>query len=160
MTKRALIHLLSHIAPTNHISLCAFPDTKLADRAGRSTPTTASPSGAQSPAAPRSPPTAGPKKQPRGESAQSPHDLLALTRADLSEAQRSRSELQDRLNRTTGDLEKLRKRNTLDGRRIKTLEQDATHLQLRLKDRDEELRGKAKLLDVGLVPAHYPKVLH
>ncbi|PKY03598.1 autophagy protein 16 [Aspergillus campestris IBT 28561] len=122
--------------------------TKLADRASRSTPTTAPPSGAQSPAAAaRSPSTTDPKKQSKGESAQSPHDLLALTRADLSEAQRSRSELQDRLNRTTADLEKLRKRNTLDGRRIKTLEQDATHLQLRLKDRDEELRGKAKLLD-------------
>ncbi|PLN76480.1 autophagy protein 16 [Aspergillus taichungensis] len=118
--------------------------TKLADRAGA---TTAPPSGAQSPAASRSPPTTDPKKQPKGESAQSSHDLLALTRADLAEAQRSRSELQDRLNRTTADLEKLRKRNTLDGRRIKSLEQDATHLQLRLKDRDEELRGKAKLLD-------------
>ncbi|PLB42049.1 ATG16 family protein [Aspergillus candidus] len=122
--------------------------TKLADRTACSTPTTAPPSGAQSPAAAaRSPSTTDPKKQSKGEPAQSPHDLLALTRADLSEAQRSRSELQDRLSRTKADLEKLRKRSTLDGRRIKTLEQDATHLQLRLKDRDEELRGKAKLLD-------------
>lgn len=133
----------------------AAVDTKLADRTACSTPTTAPPSGAQSPAAAaRSPSTTDPKKQSKGEPAQSPHDLLALTRADLSEAQRSRSELQDRLSRTKADLEKLRKRSTLDGRRIKTLEQDATHLQLRLKDRDEELRGKAKLLDVGLVPAH------
>ena len=46
------------------------------------------------------------------------------------------------------ELEKLRKRSVQDGRRINALEGDKTHLQLRLKDRDEELRGKAKLLDV------------
>lgn len=77
-------------------------------------------------------------------------DALAATRADLIEAQRSRAELQDRLARISADLEKLRKRSAQDGKRINALEGERTHLQLRLKDRDEELRGKAKLLDVRL----------
>jgi chromosome segregation ATPase len=51
------------------------------------------------------------------------------------------------LSRTTTDLEKLKKKSIQDGRRIAALEGERTHLQLRLKDRDEELRGKAKLLD-------------
>ena len=75
-------------------------------------------------------------------------DALVAGRADLTEAQRSRAELQDRLTRVNSELEKLRKRSVQDGRRIKALEGDRTNLQLRLKDRDEELRGKAKLLDV------------
>lgn len=48
----------------------------------------------------------------------------------------------------TADLEKLRKRSTQDSRRIRLFENETAHLQLRLKDRDEELRGKAKLLEV------------
>lgn len=75
-------------------------------------------------------------------------ETLLATRADLAEAQRSRSELQDQLIRMTTDLEKLRKRSTQDSRRIRLFENEIAHLQLRLKDRDEELRGKAKLLEV------------
>ncbi|OJI90128.1 autophagy protein 16, interacts with Atg12p-Atg5p [Aspergillus tubingensis] len=74
-------------------------------------------------------------------------ETLLATRADLAEAQRSRSELQDQLTRMTTDLEKLRKRSTQDSRRIRLFENEIAHLQLRLKDRDEELRGKAKLLE-------------
>ncbi|PWY84952.1 autophagy protein 16 [Aspergillus heteromorphus CBS 117.55] len=74
-------------------------------------------------------------------------ESLLAARTDLSEAQRSRSELQDRLTRTTTELEKLRKRGTLDGRRVHALESEVSFLQLRAKDRDEELRGKAKLLE-------------
>ena len=76
-------------------------------------------------------------------------DLLNATRIDLSEAQRSRSALQDRLNRIITEVEKLRKRSGQDGRRINALESEWVHLQLRLKDRDEELKGKAKLLEVS-----------
>ncbi|KKA24293.1 Autophagy protein Apg16 [Rasamsonia emersonii CBS 393.64] len=75
------------------------------------------------------------------------HEVLAAVRADLTAAQRSRSELQDRLTRTTEELEKLKKKTQQDGRRITALEGERHHLQLRLRDRDEELRGKAKLLD-------------
>ncbi|KAF7158406.1 hypothetical protein CNMCM5623_003409 [Aspergillus felis] len=51
-------------------------------------------------------------------------DILAATRADLSEAQRARSELQARLTELSAELEKLRKRSTQDGRRIHTLESE------------------------------------
>jgi hypothetical protein len=47
------------------------------------------------------------------------------------------------------ELDKLKKRSNLDGKRVADLLAERTHLQLRLKDRDEELRGKAKLLDVS-----------
>ncbi|KAJ5218828.1 Autophagy-related protein 16 [Penicillium cinerascens] len=92
-----------------------------------------------------SPPVATSKKQPtEGSSAT---DLLITTRADLSEAQRSRSELQGRLDRVNTEYEKLRKKNAQDSRRLNALDHERTNLQLRLKDRDEELRQKAKLLE-------------
>ncbi|OKL56171.1 Autophagy protein 16 [Talaromyces atroroseus] len=67
--------------------------------------------------------------------------------SELAAAQRSRSELQDQLTRTTSELEKLKSKTQQDARRIASLEGERTHLTLRLRDRDEELRGKAKLLD-------------
>ncbi|OJJ98810.1 hypothetical protein ASPACDRAFT_44439 [Aspergillus aculeatus ATCC 16872] len=67
--------------------------------------------------------------------------------ASLAAAQRSRSELQAQLTRMTAELERLRKRHAHDGRRLQAFEQEVAHLQMRLKDRDEELRGKAKLLE-------------
>lgn len=76
-------------------------------------------------------------------------DALAASRADLTEAQRSRADLQDRLARVSLELEKHRKRSSQDSRRMNAIDGERTQLQLRLKDRDEELRGKAKLLDVS-----------
>jgi chromosome segregation ATPase len=88
------------------------------------------------------------KKNTLGEPGPSLQESLTATRADLSEAQRSRSDLQDKLDRVSVDLEKLRKRNAQDVRRMNTLESQRAQLQLRLKDKDEERKGKAKLLDV------------
>ena len=48
----------------------------------------------------------------------------------------------------TSDLEKLRKMSGLDQRRISALDAERMQLRMRLRDREEELRGKAKLLDV------------
>lgn len=90
------------------------------------------------------------KKQPSRETGPSATDLLNTTRADLSEAQRSRSELHERLKRTNAEFEKLRKKSAQDSRRLNTLDNERQQLQMRLKDRDEELRQKAKLLEVGL----------
>lgn len=75
-------------------------------------------------------------------------NVLLAARADLAAAQRSRSELQDQLARAMTELDKLKSKTQQDSRRITSLEGERTHLTLRLKDRDEELRGKAKLLDV------------
>lgn len=96
-----------------------------------------------------SPSIAAPKKQPSSETGSSLTELLNVTRADLSEAQRSRSELHDRLNGVSMEVQKLRKKTTQDARRIGALDSERVNLQLRLKDREEELRGKAKLLEVG-----------
>ncbi|KAL2821591.1 autophagy protein 16 [Aspergillus granulosus] len=117
---------------------------KLADRtAAANTSHTQSPAQQSTP----STPTTDRKKQPSPTSGPSPQDLLAATRTDLAEAQRSRTELHERLARATTDLEKLRKQSNHDGRKISSMEGEITHLQLRLKDREEELRGKAKLLE-------------
>jgi len=127
-------------------------DTRLADRtATLTTPinTAASPVGDPKPSVPR-----GTQRTISGATAKnqtagvSPTELLNTTRAELSEAQRSRSELQEKLNRVNTEVEKLRKKNTQDARRINALESERQQLNSRLKDRDEELRGKAKLLEV------------
>ncbi|CAG7938600.1 unnamed protein product [Penicillium salamii] len=87
------------------------------------------------------------KKQRGNEPGPTPAELLNITRADLSEAQRSRSELQDQLSRVTTEVESLRKKTTQEARRIKLLESERAQLNLRLRDRDAELKGKAKLLE-------------
>jgi Autophagy protein 16 (ATG16) len=79
--------------------------------------------------------------------------------ADLAAAQRSRSELQDQLTRTTTELDKLKSKTQQDARRIASLEGERTHLTLRLRDRDEELRGKAKLLDVCVARSSFLRCL-
>lgn len=76
-------------------------------------------------------------------------DTLATARADLAMAQRSRVELQDRVTTLSGELDELRNRAQRDRALISSLRDQQASLQQRLKDRDEELRGKAKLLDVG-----------
>lgn len=95
------------------------------------------------------PPTVSSKAHSSGSPEPSLQEALLATRADLTEAQRSRAELQDKLVRVNAELEKYRKRTALDSKRLNALDGERTQLQLRLKDRDEELRGKAKLLDVG-----------
>lgn len=135
-------------------------DTRLADRtANLATPaeSNASPKPGKKPpglnealrsvSTPLVPPS---KKQPSHEAGPALSELLNSTRADLSEAQKARSELQERLDHTNSQFEKLRKKNSQDTRRLNALDQERLQLQLRLKDRDEELRQKAKLLEVGL----------
>lgn len=125
--------------------------TKLADRTASSavgtpdTPGTA----AQQSIAPA--PVADPRQQAPLVQRTSPQDILSTTRVDLAEAQRSRTELHERLARATTELERLRKRNNHDAKRINSMEAEIANLQLRLRDRDEELKGKAKLLEVCLV---------
>lgn len=127
--------------------LTSSTDTRLADRTAHAAST---PQDQQSQPTATSTSSISPKVPSRKPSDQGPAtpDALAAARADLSAAQRSRAELQDQLSRTSAELEKLKKKNGQDSRRIGALEGERTHLTLRLRDRDEELRGKAKLLDV------------
>ncbi|KAF7720300.1 Uncharacterized protein PECH_003419 [Penicillium ucsense] len=89
----------------------------------------------------------GLRRQPPAETGPSPKELLKATRADLSEAQRSRGELQDQVQRLSIELEKLRKKTGRDVRRLDAMESEKALLATRLKDRDEELREKTKLLE-------------
>ena len=75
-------------------------------------------------------------------------DVIAKVRQDLREAQRSRSLLEAKLQTLTEELNKLKVQSTLDSKRINDLTKEKAALTTGMRDRDEELRGKAKLLEV------------
>lgn len=72
----------------------------------------------------------------------------SIIRQELIEAQRGRMELQANLNTITGEIEKLRLRSRLESRHTSELNNEKAVLTTKLRDREEELRGKAKLLEV------------
>lgn len=74
--------------------------------------------------------------------------LLARLRHDLVEAQRSKGALQLDLKMITDDIQKLRTASKTEGKRVTQLTSERALLTTKLSDRDEELRGKAKLLEV------------
>ncbi|KAJ5558542.1 hypothetical protein N7461_002514 [Penicillium sp. DV-2018c] len=125
--------------------------TQLADRTSKliTAANNHSPAPAENEASPRipSPLIGSAGRQRSNEPGTTPADILNATRADLSEAQRSRAELQDQLNRVNAEAEKLRKTSVQETRRINSLESERAQLKLRLRDRDAELKGKAKLLE-------------
>ena len=123
-------------APTS-TQLIPYPDTKLADRAtSLSVPPPSSFSADKPPSKPGTPVPAS-----------------AQARQDLLEAQRSRGELQTRLDTVTIDLERLKLRSKADTKWIGELTAERASLVKKLRDRDEELRGKAKLLEVSVCAA-------
>lgn len=73
---------------------------------------------------------------------------MARARQDLSEAQRSKGVMQSRLDSISDELQRLKLQSQHDSRRINELISEKTTLSIRMKDQDEELRGKAKLLEV------------
>ena len=75
-------------------------------------------------------------------------DTLAKVRQDLSEAQRSRGLIEARLQSVTEELQKLKIQSSLDNKRIRELTRETATLTRGLIDRDEELKGKAKLVEV------------
>ncbi|KAI9838138.1 MAG: hypothetical protein M1837_002633 [Sclerophora amabilis] len=96
------------------------------------------------------PPDANHKKpNPAHGSTRTPDSAEDLTqiRRDLAEAQRSKTDLQTRLRTSVEELERLRARSKGDSQRIAELSVARTGLATRVRDRDEELKGKAKLLE-------------
>lgn len=77
-------------------------------------------------------------------------ETLARARQDLSEAQRGKGVMQSRLNALSEELQKLKLQTQFDGKRIKELAAEKMLLVTRMRDQDEELKGKAKLLEVCL----------
>ncbi|KAI9759219.1 MAG: hypothetical protein M4579_002507 [Chaenotheca gracillima] len=87
-------------------------------------------------------PAPGSKEHPKaGE------EELGQIRHDLAEAQRTKTELQNRLRASVEELEKLRAKTKADAQRVGDLTAARSTLTTRVRDRDEELKGKAKLLE-------------
>lgn len=74
-------------------------------------------------------------------------------KSDLAEALRAKGQLQSRLKVAEDELDKLRLKSKTDAKVIKDLYTERAALIIKVKDRDEELKGKAKLLEV---PYHVP----
>ena len=77
-------------------------------------------------------------------------DAILKVRQDLSEAQRSRGVMETRLQSAVEELQKLKIQSSLDSKLIGELSKEKATLSTGMRDRDEELRGKAKLLEVGV----------
>ena len=121
-------------------------DTQLANRvAGLDSP-------AKSQIVPIESSTADPRSRKPGVSnfvpPASSEEHLTRARHDLSEAQRSKSVMQSRLDNKSVELQTLKLQAQHDIRRIKELNSEKATLSVRMKDQDEELKGKAKLLEV------------
>ena len=72
---------------------------------------------------------------------------LTALRLDLAKAQHERSELQTKLDGALRELEALKTRSKAESKRITQLTAGMSQMTIRLRDRDEELRGKAKLIE-------------
>lgn len=77
--------------------------------------------------------------------------IIDKIREDLTDAQRSRGELQAHLMVATEEVGRLQSKLKSGDKRVNGLLADKQFLTTKLKDRDEELRGKAKLLEVCFV---------
>ena len=76
-----------------------------------------------------------------------PPEHLWQIRQDLTRAQQDRAELQTRLDKVTKELETLKAKSKVDTKRISQLSAGVTQMTVRLRDREEELKGKAKLVE-------------
>lgn len=76
-----------------------------------------------------------------------PSEALLQIRQDLARAQQDRGELQTRLEIVMKELEILKAKSKTDTQRISQLSAGVTQMTVRLRDREEELRGKAKLVE-------------
>ncbi|KAI9747370.1 MAG: hypothetical protein M1815_004282 [Lichina confinis] len=127
-------------------------DTKLADRTASLAVAPRPPQAP--PETPRSPragfPTPGQRTKDKPTSSPTPtltEPLFADLKRDLAEAQRTRADLQARLKAKTDQLELLTKKHQSTSKQAQELSTDRTALTTRLRDKEDELRGKTKLLE-------------
>lgn len=78
----------------------------------------------------------------------SSQEEIAQVKSDLAEALRATGQLQRRLKATEETLEGLKARVKADSTLIRDISAERAQLILKVRDRDEELRGKAQLLVV------------
>ncbi|KAL2271496.1 hypothetical protein VTJ83DRAFT_867 [Remersonia thermophila] len=72
--------------------------------------------------------------------------LIARLRVDLAEALRSQTQFQQRLQAAEDELGRLRARTSADARALRELTAEKKLLTTKLRDREEELRVKSKLV--------------
>lgn len=72
---------------------------------------------------------------------------ISQLRRDLSKAQHERHDLYTRLESAMRELDNLKSKARVDSKRINQLDATTSQLNVRLRDREEELRGKAKLVE-------------
>ncbi|QBZ59638.1 hypothetical protein PoMZ_04600 [Pyricularia oryzae] len=80
-----------------------------------------------------------------GDAAQSA--VVARLRLDLAEALGTQERLQSRLGLAESELERLRAKTAEDAKTIRTLNTQCVSLSTKVKDRNEELQGKSKLVE-------------
>lgn len=85
-------------------------------------------------------------KAPAGSEA-SPNDLLAALRTDLASTQKARSSLQTQLTDVTAQLSALSIQQKATQAQVTALTKQKLESERKLRDRDEELRGKSKLVE-------------
>ncbi|KAL6244052.1 autophagy protein 16, interacts with Atg12p-Atg5p [Rhinocladiella similis] len=72
---------------------------------------------------------------------------VAQIRQDLAKAQQERGDLQTRLEKVVRDLDALKAKAKVDSKRIAQLNASLSQITVKLRDKEEELRGKAKLIE-------------
>ncbi|KAL8653670.1 MAG: hypothetical protein Q9210_001959 [Variospora velana] len=132
-----LVRVWSH---TRNIELILAQDTKLADRTAKLEGPVKSTGWTK---------TASPKQGSNQVPASSHLEKEALVKArtDLSEAQRSRGIIESRLRTVLDEVQHLKLQSATARMQLNELRSDKAALALKFKDRDEELKGKAKLLE-------------
>jgi flagellar motor protein MotB len=72
---------------------------------------------------------------------------VSQMRADLTRAQAERAELQGKLEVVSKELEVMKVKSKQDTRKLSQLQASVNQLSLKVRDREEELKGKAKLVE-------------
>lgn len=138
----------------SHVTKTAIIDTALADRTAQlsrqqtqpvSKPASPSPQSSQIPTSKER--TGTPTKGSKDTDPTNPSDLLSTLRADLSATQKARATLQAQLSDLTTQLSALSTQQKVSQSQVVTLSKQVLELERKLQDRDDELRGKSKMVE-------------
>ena len=147
-----LVRCYGFVAPLCHLpcSDCAT-DTKLAERTASlsaqpppATPTI--PSSAAAAAASPSPPRPSSTPGRAAGGAEPSAELVARLRADLASTQKARAALQAQVEELAGSVAALQRQDRAARVQMSEVMKQKGELERRVRDREEELRGKAKLV--------------
>lgn len=78
---------------------------------------------------------------------QSPNDILTRFRSDLATTQKARTALQSQVDELTTSLSALQLQNKTSTTQVTQLTRQKADIERKLRDRDEELRGKSRLVE-------------